>query len=112
MSDSSGFPESPPEFSSSSSCSSASNLDDGIGSRSSRSCCIPDLMHCNASTMSPLSRLRHFDIVMPPCENAHSMETDNDMTARLSCARDAHMLRQYALSNTAPKLYIVDSERC
>src|SRR5258707_6122277 len=52
-SNSSRFPESLPESSSSSSCS-ASNLDESIASHS-RSCCIPDLTHCNTSTMSPLS---------------------------------------------------------
>src|SRR5258708_33355092 len=79
----SGFPESSPETpSNSSSSSSDSNLDNGAGSQNSKSCWIPDFMHCRALTMSPLSQLQCFEIVIPPCENACSLETDDDITAR------------------------------
>ena len=81
MSDSSGFPKSPPKISSKSSLSS-SDLDDRPGSQKSKSHQILHLMHCRASTMSPLRWLQSFDIVIPPCENACSLETDNNITAR------------------------------
>jgi hypothetical protein len=69
-------------WSSDSSLSFASNIDDGAGSLKSKSCQIAHLIHCRASTMSPLRQLRHFDIVSPPCENARSLDTDDDIIAR------------------------------
>ena len=67
---------------SSKSLSFASIFDDGAGSLKSKSCQIAHLIHCRASTMSPLRQLQHFDIVIPPCENALSLDTDDDKIAR------------------------------
>ena len=67
-SDSSTPPESPPASGSSPQVSSASDIDDGAGSLKSKPCQIAHLIHCRASTMSPLRQLHRFDIVIPPRE--------------------------------------------
>ena len=40
--------------------------------------------------MSPLSWLRHFEIVMPAEENARLLDTDDAMIAGKSLTSDAH----------------------
>jgi len=77
-------PESPPMSTSTSSSlvSAASNTEEGAGSRKSKSCRIAHLIHWRASTISPLRQLRRFDIVIPPCEKARSLDTDDNIIAR------------------------------
>jgi len=61
--------------------SSASNTEDGRGFQKSNSCQMVHLMHCRASTMSPLRQLWCFDIVILPCKKAHSLDTNDNIIA-------------------------------
>ena len=61
---------------------SGSTAEDGRGSGKISSLLIEHLRNWTASTMSPFRRQHCLLIVIPPCENAHSLETEDAMIAR------------------------------
>ena len=84
----SSFSDSSPSFlrlsswPSTSSLISSLSIVEGAGSWKSRLCQTAHLMICKASTMSPLRWFQHLLIVIPPCEEAHLLDTEDNMIDR------------------------------
>jgi hypothetical protein len=77
--------------SSPSSFRSASKTDDEAGAGKTKSNQITHLMHYKASTMFPLRQLQSLLIVIPPWENACSLETEKDITVLKQSIRRSHV---------------------